>query len=213
MTNDHDPFWRLSEADCAEAAGLLTRAFDADPLYATTVPDPDERAQALPAFFGVCLRYGCRFGEALATGRESGRMEAVAFWLPYPEARWSAERLAAVDGSAIGDLLPNAFQAVMDEVRRDLGPIFAPCEAAGHRDVPLLGVEPSAQGHGLGGALLARIISDAATARRPVTLWTANRKNVSFYQRHGFKLLGSGAFQNGAIPWWALSAPAAPNAR
>jgi GNAT superfamily N-acetyltransferase len=95
----------------------------------------------------------------------------------------------------------------MEEVGSDLHPVFEPLESTGSYDVPLLGVEPTAHGQGLGSALLTRLTAGAARAGRPVTLWTVNPGNVGFYKRNGFEVLGSGAFCDGALPWWALSRP------
>jgi GNAT superfamily N-acetyltransferase len=93
----------------------------------------------------------------------------------------------------------------MEEIESDLHAAFEPVQSAGVRDVPLLGVEPDAHGFGLGSALLAKITADAAAAGRQVTLWTVNPRNVGFYERNGFRVLGSGAVRNGALPWWALA--------
>lgn len=48
---------------------------------------------------------------------------------------------------------------------------------------------------------------------RPVTLWTVNPGNVGFYERNGFAVLGSGAFRDGELPWWALSTPVSMDRR
>jgi GNAT superfamily N-acetyltransferase len=52
----------------------------------------------------------------------------------------------------------------------------------------VLGVDPSQQGRGLGGTLLAPGLARADRERHRVYLETARADNVPFYKRHGFKL-------------------------
>ncbi len=67
-----------------------------------------------------------------------------------------------------------------------------------HWYLPLVGVEPNAQGKGLGGALMrhavARCDSDGAVAY----LESSNERNIPLYERHGFEVMGK--IQVGAGP-------------
>lgn len=60
-----------------------------------------------------------------------------------------------------------------------------------------IGVDPDAQGQGLGGELLDRLCADAAMMGRTICLETSTAENLPWYSSHGFELyhqLGSGDY-------------------
>jgi GNAT superfamily N-acetyltransferase len=60
-----------------------------------------------------------------------------------------------------------------------------------HWHVGPLGVHPSAQGEGVGGLLLRVFLSTADETDTPVFLETDVDRNVVFYERFGFDVIGS----------------------
>jgi ribosomal protein S18 acetylase RimI-like enzyme len=52
----------------------------------------------------------------------------------------------------------------------------------------VLGVEPSAQGRGIGSALLRALCARSEEARLPIYLETDRRESVGLYERHGFEV-------------------------
>lgn len=50
-----------------------------------------------------------------------------------------------------------------------------------------IGVDPSAQGKGIGSALMQQIISDSEKQQRPICLETSTVKNLPWYEKFGFK--------------------------
>ena len=56
----------------------------------------------------------------------------------------------------------------------------------------LLGVEPSRQRRGLGGALMRPVMERADTARVACYLETENERNVAFYLKQGFEMIVNG---------------------
>ncbi|MFZ5755695.1 MAG: GNAT family N-acetyltransferase [Pseudomonadota bacterium] len=69
--------------------------------------------------------------------------------------------------------------------------ILAAHPRAPHYYLQVLGVDPSAQGHGWGTQLLKKGLQVADAAGMPCYLETMNETNIPFYQRHGFRLTGS----------------------
>jgi len=67
-----------------------------------------------------------------------------------------------------------------------------------HWYLPMIGVEPNAQGRGLGAALLRHAIARFDEERVAAYLESSNPRNISLYERHGFEAMGT--IQIGAGP-------------
>jgi GNAT superfamily N-acetyltransferase len=67
-----------------------------------------------------------------------------------------------------------------------------------HWYLPILAVEPLAQGKGLGSALMRHALEVADDAGVPAYLESSNPRNIPLYLRHGFEVLGE--IQIGAGP-------------
>ncbi len=84
-------------------------------------------------------------------------------------------------------------------------------EAAHERWAPMrhwylfvLGVEPSRQEHGIGGALLEPVLGRADAGETPCYLETQYERNVPFYERHGFKVVQVGSVPDDGPRFWAM---------
>jgi GNAT superfamily N-acetyltransferase len=194
--------WRLTAADADEAGNLLARAFQDEPIVVAALPDPADRVRLLPGLCATNIRCSCEFGEAWAIGDDPGDMAGVAYWLAMPEADLAAEQaarlgydvLAAQWGDAwerLSAMEGNAIAAIGRLPRR-------------WRYLEMIGVAPDRQGKGLGSALLAKVLEDAALAGLPLVLVTDRAANLPFYERAGLKLVAQGAALNGTVPWWTF---------
>ena len=67
-----------------------------------------------------------------------------------------------------------------------------------------IGVDPSAQGRGIGSALLEPGLSAAAAAGVPAVLLTNNEANLSFYERSGFVVVREGNTPENGPRAWAM---------
>jgi ribosomal protein S18 acetylase RimI-like enzyme len=179
---------RLIESQIPAAATTLARAFHDDPLMVYTIPDPAERVRLLPDVYARMIRFGFLAGEVYVT---AGELEGVALWMP-PNAKWSREHIEASGmhqtPTVIGD---EAYQRYRDVVGREW--------QARERDMTgacwylfLLGVEPSRQRRGLGGALMRPVLERADSGQLACYLETENERNVAFYQKQGFDLIVNG---------------------
>ena len=77
-----------------------------------------------------------------------------------------------------------------------------------------LGVEPSEQGKGIGGALMLPILARAEAEGVPCYLETQNEANVPFYRKHGFEVVSDGEVPKRGLRVWAMvraPRPAATN--
>ncbi len=179
---------RLTGSQIPAAAATLARAFHDDPLMVYAIPDPSERARLLPDVYARMIRFGFLAGEVYVT---AGALEGVALWLP-PNAKWTRENLEASGmhqlATVIGD---DAYQRYREVVGREW--------QARERDMTiacwylfLLGVEPSRQRRGLGGALMRPVIERADAERLACYLETENQRNVAFYLKEGFEMIVNG---------------------
>ena len=71
-----------------------------------------------------------------------------------------------------------------------------------HRYLGCLGVRRSRQGRGMGGALLDEVLPRADDADAPAYVGSANRRNLSFYRRHGLEVVDEARMLgNGPTVW------------
>ena len=164
-----------------EIRTLLARAYAADPLLAWVFPDAQDRPEATAAWLGVSVERYLAAGE-VEEAREDGVLTAVALW---------RQPTTALTGPP--DLLPTAGGLL----RAIIGPDRAAAVAAGFAaaprppdDVPgaylhFLAVAPGAQGRGLGGRLLDRVLARSRADGVPLRLDTTNPANLPFYGSHG----------------------------
>lgn len=191
----------LKSEDLSEAAASLARAFQNDPLQTYVFPDPAERATRSPAHFAPLLEYGLRFGTVLTT---AGQPTGAAVWLPPGGTQISDERAAAAGLDKLPELLgveaATRFFAALSAVE----PYHKTDVAEDHWYVLVVGVEPAAQGQGLGRALLAPILEQADRDGLPCYLETAQPRNVGFYQHLGFRVLRDVVVPESGLRLWTF---------
>jgi len=179
---------RLNDAQIPAAAATLARAFHDDPLMLYAIPDPAERARLLPEVYARMVRFGTLAGEVYVT---AGALDGVALWLP-PNAKWTRENIEASGMHQMSGLIgDDAYQRYREVVGREW--------QARERDMTgacwylfLLGVEPSRQRRGLGGAMMRPVLERARVEQVACYLETENQRNVAFYLKQGFEMIVNG---------------------
>jgi RimJ/RimL family protein N-acetyltransferase len=177
---------RAAETERARTFDTLTLAFASDPVERWLYPDPNRYLTSFPRFLAA---FG---GEAFAKGTawQIGDFAAVALWLP-PGTAADGDEIVTVLTETVDPALHEDTFAVLEQM--DLAhPEFA------HWYLPWLGVDPSRQGSGLGGELLAACLRTVDADRLPAYLETPNPRTIPFYRRHGFEVVGQA--QAGACP-------------
>ena len=95
------------------------------------------------------------------------------------------------DETALGTLIEGT---VLPDKQGDVGAVME--QMAGvhpsepHWYLPLIGVDPLYQGRGLGDALMAHALRRCDADHLPAYLESTNPRNISLYERHGFKAIG-----------------------
>jgi ribosomal protein S18 acetylase RimI-like enzyme len=182
------------------AAQLLARAFQDDPFMKFVVPEDAKRPGFLVWLLGAVVHYCALYGEVYATPDWGG----VACWLPPGRTTLTVGRILQTGMWALRLKLEFAaarrFLANMlytDKVHKEVMP-------AGHWYLWVLGVEPSRQGQGIGGKLIAPILEGARSSKVACYLETHNPKNLAFYGKYGFEVAREGKIPNRGLPVWAL---------
>ena len=203
MTEHH--VWRLTETEAEEAGRLLARVFIDEPIIVAALPDRADRMRLCQPLFTANVRHACRFGEVLGIGATLGKPLGVAYWVPRPEPSLTPDVAEALGFTA----LQHEWKPALVRMRALEGEGIASLRHLPDlwRYLGAIGVEPDQQRQGLGGALLRRILVDAAAAGVAVGLVTDRAENLHFYQGAGLDIVAGGTTADGAVSWWSFRAP------
>lgn len=201
----HHPISRLDLASFPMAEETLARAFEGDPMTPYIFPSDTDIQKRLRAVFRVELRCPFRPGvvEVIGEGK------AVTIWLPPGRMKGA---LAEMLGSGIllaplrlglgatwrGTLLLKSIQE-----------LHSRSVSGDHWYLLALAVHSGHQGSGWGSQLMRHGLARAQSRNLPSYLETTNPRNIAFYQRHGFKLVGERAVAGGGPMVWGMLCPAA----
>jgi len=160
------------------ALRTLVAAFENDPLERWMYPTSEQYQQCFPRFL---MALGGRAFEA-GTAWGTSDLSAIALWLP-PSMDPDGEAIAAVLTETVSPDKHPDLQLLADEIAR-----FPPDYP--HWYLAWFGVEPATQGVGVGSRLMELCLKFVDADHRPAYLESSNPRNVSFYERHGFVVIG-----------------------
>jgi ribosomal protein S18 acetylase RimI-like enzyme len=165
-------------ADRERCMAVLTAAFAADPLMRWMFPQASDYLTYFPRVLHHYAGGAFDRGSAYRTEDFAGS----AMWLP-PGAGPDEEALGAVLEAGVADDRRGEVFALLEEV------------AAAHPDephwfLPAIGVDPARQSRGVGAALMARSLERCDAERAVAYLESSNPRNVVFYERLGFTVIG-----------------------
>jgi GNAT superfamily N-acetyltransferase len=181
----------IQPADRRRGVAALTLAFAADPIMRWAWPDAYQYATYWPR---IAEAYGGRaFDYGAAHAVED--FAAIALWLPPG---------IESDEAALGEVIA---ESCSDQILSDLNAVFeqmAQLHPAGDLwFLPLIGVDPVAQGRGLGSALLRHGLAACDRDGLPAYLEATSPRNRALYERHGFRVID--VIQDGSSPpMWAM---------
>ncbi len=185
------------------ATDTLTAAFDADPIYTYVFPSAKDRARLLPPFWRAILRNAMLHGHVYTSADAGG----VACWMPP-----GRHPVAFGDSARIGFAFHRAVMAFPAEARRRFMAYVTYGDGVQQRllgdsrywELWVLGVRPDRQGQGLGGKLIAPILSRADDEWFPCYLLTESERNVEFYRGHGFDVAHEGDVPGHPLRLWMM---------
>lgn len=178
-------------AERHRAIATMGLAFAIDPVVRWLLLDPHTYAAYWPriveAFAGRAFESGTAYAlEGFA---------AVALWLPPGVGSDDATMAALIDESAA-----ESARADLDGFFGQMGDVHP---AFDHWYLPLAGVDPSAQGRGLGSALIRHVLERCDLGGTPAYLEATSPRNRDLYARHGFEEIGL-IQQGGSPPMWPM---------
>ena len=191
-------WWDTAVVD--DEAWVLARAFDQDPMFRFIEPDDGRRRRVLPWFFGATLRLGRQHGRVDV---DRGR-DGAAIWLAPGHTDLGVAALVR-SGLALAPLRlgPAAFGRFAR-----LTSAFEEAAAGVHGTtfwhLFVLGVDPRAQGTGVGSRLVAPVLAEADGTGSLCYLETLEERNLEFYRRLGFTVAGS-VVRPGLPRFWMMT--------
>ena len=179
---------------------VLARAFATDPFVGWLVRDDARRADGFARFFELALReLTLPCGDVFTDDERRG----AALWVA-PGA-WhmglGRELVLARHWAAIC-----GWRRLL-RVQSATRPIVAAHPRMPHRYLLILGVDPAAQGRGLGRALLAPMLARCDRDGEAAYLETSTERNVALYQSLGFRVIGEHQIDRGPRSWFMWRGP------
>ena len=167
-------------------SAVLTAGFFDDPVFRWAMPHDARRRGALPELFDAFVAGFAPLDETYTTGTVAG----TALWAP--------------PGTAAELELDDAWLAEWPRMAQVVGALESthPHEPCWYLN--LLAVEPSAQGNGIGSALLRAVTDQADAQGAPCYLEATSDDNRRLYERHGFVATAAILPGDDCPPLWAM---------
>jgi len=190
-----------AEAHLDDLAIALSQAFQDDPLFVHVIPNSEERRKFLPLLCRADLKMGVDYGRVYA---ELNRLSGASIWFSSDAAYLSLDQYEESDYPALESQLPNGaydrFITAVDFMELQHKKILS----EPHWYLMVVGIEPTAQGQGLGDTLVARGLKEAATRQMPIYLETFTAKNVEYYENRGFNVIRECIEPSSKLTCWAM---------
>jgi GNAT superfamily N-acetyltransferase len=170
----------------ANAISTIVLGFAADPMARWAWPDPSIYLRTMPRFVDAFGGRAFELGTAYIT--EGAR--AAALWLP-PGIEPDEAEMGAIMEESLRPEIADDIAVVMKGMEK-----HHPSEP--HWYLPLVAADPNWIGQGLGTLLMKHALRRCDEEGIAAYLESSNPRNISFYQRLGFKI--SGRIQSGSSP-------------
>lgn len=170
----------------SSAIDTIVLGFATDPMTRWVWPDPSEYLRIMPRFVKAFGGRAFEHGTADITGGN----RAAALWLPPGVEPDDAEMGALMEGT------------LRPEIAEDIGAVlkgmseYHPREP--HWYLPLIAADPNWIGRGHGAALMKHALQRCDEQGIAAYLESSNPRNISLYERHGFRIIGR--IQSGSSP-------------
>jgi ribosomal protein S18 acetylase RimI-like enzyme len=185
---------RATGSDVPTLAGVLARAFMDDPVASWSCRPDGLRAGVLERFNGARVRQLLAHDEVWSTPD----LSCAALWAPpgrwKTTAREDLELARCLLHRRLIPRLPLVVGGLVGMERRH------PREEP-HWYLAVLGTDPSAQGQGLGSAVLAPVLERCDEDGVGAYLESSKERNIDFYARHGFRVTGEIRLPRGPTMW------------
>jgi ribosomal protein S18 acetylase RimI-like enzyme len=192
----------VSEANRLPAQDTLVQAFADDPVAVHLFPDASKRPAGMAHIFQMALRYGEKHGRVDII-KPAG---AVAVWIRPEQSKPGWTRLVRAGCLATPFIVGwSATRRMMRFQHFIEGRRLRTLEVP-HWYLFCVGVRPNQQGQRLGAALIRHGLKRAQAADIPCYLETANARNLAFYEKLGFRVVGEKRSPDEGPGIWSLVA-------
>lgn len=193
---------RATPDDVPAAARVLARAFADYPWTRWSVAADGHAARLVALHTTYLTELGIPYGR-VDVAADDDAITAAAVWMPSDAA--IPDHVLARVGQAVA-----RYSGDRADVTARAEPLLAAHRPTGaHLTLATVGVDPAAQGHGAGSALLAAGLRAADRRAVPAYLETSAEANVGLYRRHGFEVTAVVDLPDGPRTWCMLRAPRA----
>ena len=187
-------------ADVALLTHILATAFDDDPVINWVMRQDAKRRWAIQTFFRHSVERALRRAELSVTTDGTG---GTVWWAPGAHSRpalrpWWRRLPQDLGNSRLTG--PRRFRNLQD-VGRILG---ERTPSRPHYHLNFLGVLPDHRGRGLGSTLIRDVTRRLDRAGLPAYLENTKERNLSLYERHGFRVLDSCGMPRGGPRLWFM---------
>jgi GNAT superfamily N-acetyltransferase len=176
----------VTASDEADVVAMEVLTFCTDPMMRWMYPEPDQYLTHFPQFIRT---FGGKAFEHNTAYYIDGYMGA-ALWFP-PGVEPDIDPLVTLFQHSVADQEQAALFLILEQMDH-----YHPTQP--HWYLSILGVEPTQQGKGYGSALMQHVLQECDRTDLPAYLESSKPSNIPFYERHGFKLLGT--IQAGTSP-------------
>jgi len=176
----------LKIVDLDDAAFLMARAFQEDPLMKYLISDPAKRVNMLPKFFKVFLKTSILNHQAFGVGAAS--LEGVVIW-SFPH-----QKRIDFTGLFQAGLLKLVFEGFLFpflkaiKVFRTIEDLQTKYLKEDDYYLNFFAVAPECQGHGCASKLVKPFLKNADLASAGVYVDTMTLSNTKMYEHFGFRL-------------------------
>jgi GNAT superfamily N-acetyltransferase len=164
----------------------IVLGFAADPMARWVWPDSSKYLRIMPQFVKAFGGRAFEHGTAYITEG----VRAAALWLPPG---------VEPDEAAMGAIMAQTLRPeIADDMKFMLKGMTEHHPHEPHWYLPLIAADPNRIGQGLGTLLMKHALRRCDVEGIPAYLESSNPRNISFYERRGFRVIGS--IQHGSSP-------------
>ena len=185
---------RAETSELPELARMLARAFHEDPVAAWACRPEDLRPRVLERLFRMRLRDIQPNGEIWT----DDELRSVAVWAApgqwHTTVRQDIAYATCLLHPRLALRMPMVITGMLGAQR--VHPTEPP-----HWYLAILGTDPSAQGQGLGSAMMGPMLEGCDRDGVGAFLESSKEQNLDFYARHGFRVTGKRDLPRGPRLW------------